>query len=88
MVVWFLWLPFSLSRLEGGHVTLADRTKTASASLVGLAESALVRFLLAVGGYHLGPTRGDGVLGAFVGHLINEYFYPRAAHLPVNMKPS
>lgn len=36
VVVQFLRLPFSLPLLEGGHVNLADKTKTASASLVGL----------------------------------------------------
>lgn len=63
VVVQFLRLPFSLSLLEGGHMNLADRTKIASASLVGLTESTLVRFLFAVVGYHLEPTQGDGVLG-------------------------
>lgn len=38
----------SLQLIPGGHMNLADRTKTVSASLVRLAESALVRFLFAI----------------------------------------
>lgn len=35
--------------LDGGRVASADRTKAAAAGLVGLAESALVKSLLACG---------------------------------------